>query len=237
MLATRVARSGARRSARACRGFRGQGLLKAGITFVFVTHDQEEALTMSDRIAVMSKGRILQIDSAERLYEAPNCREVAGFIGSMNFLEERLLRVTGEMASIDAGSAGELSARLEGVALAPSGRVTLAVRPEKLQIGECPFEGSFNCLRGRMVDWAYLGDGSHFYVEVNGLSRPLALAAQNLRRYAGSESEVEKPVWVGWPAEAGILLAGEGEARPKQVAALSSGPRELVAASVRAGGG
>src|SRR5215475_13118056 len=58
-----------------------------GITFVFVTHDQEEALTMSDRIAVMSKGTILQIDTAERLYEAPSCREVAGFIGSMNFID------------------------------------------------------------------------------------------------------------------------------------------------------
>jgi spermidine/putrescine ABC transporter ATP-binding subunit len=205
-----------------------------GITFVFVTHDQEEALTMSDRIAVMSKGRILQIDSAERLYEAPNCREVAGFIGSMNFLEGRLLRVTGEMGVIDAGPLGELRARLEEAG-APSGRVTLAVRPEKLQIGNSAFAGTFNSLPGRMVERTYLGDRSHYYVEVEGLSRPLAVATQNLRRHSGGGEMVGKQVWVGWPAEAGVLLAaGEGSAQPDPDAARAPVSRAL--ASVRAAG-
>ena len=206
-----------------------------GITFVFVTHDQEEALTMSDRIAVMSRGRILQIDSAERLYEAPNCREVAGFIGSMNFLEGRLLRVTGEIGVIDAGPLGELRARLEGPAGAPSGRVTLAVRPEKLQIGDSAFPGAFNSLPGRMVERTYLGDRSHYNVEVEGLGRPLAVATQNLRRHLGGGQMVGKQVWVGWPAEAGILLAaGDGSAQPDPAAALAPMPRTL--APVRAAG-
>ena len=107
-----------------------------GITFVFVTHDQEEALTMSDRIAVMSKGKILQIDDAEHLYEAPNCREVAAFIGSMNFLEATVAESAGGVATIDAGPAGKLRVKLESLSAAPAGRIALAVRPEKLHISD-----------------------------------------------------------------------------------------------------
>src|SRR5581483_4155603 len=92
---------------------------EVGITFVFVTHDQEEALTMSDRIAVMSKGEVLQIDSAASLYEHPNCREVAEFIGTMNVFEGKLLMVAGGVARVDAGPAGELLAPANGSALTP----------------------------------------------------------------------------------------------------------------------
>src|SRR5262249_57067047 len=79
-----------------------------GITFVFVTHDQEEALTLSDRIAVMSKGKALQIDNASRLYEAPNCREVADFIGSMNFFDGAIKGIDSGHAIVDVGSARSL---------------------------------------------------------------------------------------------------------------------------------
>jgi ABC-type Fe3+/spermidine/putrescine transport system ATPase subunit len=79
-----------------------------GITFVFVTHDQEEALALSDRIAVMAKGRALQIDTAARLYEAPNCRQVAGFIGSMNFFDGSVKSLENAQAIIDAGAHGAL---------------------------------------------------------------------------------------------------------------------------------
>ena len=85
-----------------------------GITFIFVTHDQEEALTMSDRIAVMSRGKVLQIDSAERLYEAPNCREVADFIGSMNFIDGELREIAQGYGIVDAGPLGLLRVKFEG---------------------------------------------------------------------------------------------------------------------------
>jgi ABC-type Fe3+/spermidine/putrescine transport system ATPase subunit len=183
-----------------------------GITFIFVTHDQEEALTMSDRIAVMSKGRILQIDTAERLYEAPRCREVAGFIGSMNFIEGDLVRTNGRTAVIDAGPIGELRAGLEGYDQPAVGRVTLAVRPEKLQVSERPLQGDrINCLKGRMVNRAYLGDRSHYYVELEGLSKPLAVAAQNFARDPSGEQMVGKPIWVGWAIDAGVILRDGGE--------------------------
>jgi spermidine/putrescine ABC transporter ATP-binding subunit len=176
-----------------------------GITFVFVTHDQEEALTMSDRIAVMSKGKVLQIDHAAALYEHPNCREVAEFIGTMNVFEGRLLSVSGGVAQVDAGPVGRLLAPVNGSAgLAPGSTVSVAVRPEKLELSaEKPADG--NAIAGRRQAEAYLGDRSHYYVEAQGLPKPIAAAAQNVRRSAGT-SPAGEAVWVHWPVEAGVLL-------------------------------
>jgi len=178
---------------------------EVGITFVFVTHDQEEALTMSDRIAVMSKGEVLQIDSAASLYEHPNCREVAEFIGTMNVFEGKLLTVSGGVARVDAGPAGHLLAPANGSAeLIPGARVSVAVRPEKLElIAARPGDG--NAIAGRRQAEAYLGDRSHYYVEAEGLAKPIAAAAQNTRR-SGSGAQAGEPVWVHWPVEAGVLL-------------------------------
>jgi spermidine/putrescine ABC transporter ATP-binding subunit len=184
-----------------------------GITFMLVTHDQEEALTMSDRIAVMSKGKVLQLDNATRLYEAPSCREVAEFIGSMNFIEGNVGRVIDGYCLVQAGRLGEFRVRLEEKGRMPEGQVTLAVRPEKLQIGEQPpVERGDNHLQGRLIARAYRGDRNHYYVEVDGLSKPLAVAAQNVTRNPGSDSPAGGPVWVSWPAEAGVLLLDGGRA-------------------------
>ena len=180
-----------------------------GITFVFVTHDQEEALTMSDRIAVMSRGHVLQIDSSERLYEAPNCREVAGFIGSMNFIDGTLLAVEGAMATLEAGPAGRLRAPIDGFRPNGNGRVTLAVRPEKLVLGAAPTSGG-NAVRGVMGAEAYLGDRRHFYVDVPGLGSRLAVAAQSATRSFGrGQMAPGTEVWVSWPIESGVLLPAE----------------------------
>ena len=89
----------------------------------------------------------------------------------------------------------------------PEGRVTLAVRPEKLQIGEQPpAQRGDNHLQGRLIAQAYRGDRNHYYVEVDGLSKPLAVAAQNVTRYAAGDSLAGRPVWVSWSADAGVLL-------------------------------
>jgi len=185
-----------------------------GVTFVFVTHDQEEALTMSDRIAVMAGGRVLQVDSAASLYEQPNCREVAAFIGSMNFIEGTIgaggAKGGGAQITVDAGPLGPLEVRLDGAHVPPPGTITLALRPEKLQIADEPPEGEgLNRLQGRLIAQAYLGDRNHFYVEVAGLARPLAVAAQNATRQRGLGSGMGRPVWVSWPQEAGVLLPSD----------------------------
>jgi spermidine/putrescine transport system ATP-binding protein len=106
---------------------------ETGITFVFVTHDQEEALTMSDRIAVMSGGKILQIGTPTEIYEQPTSRFVADFIGETNFLQARCLEVIGGQARYRLASGDEI----DGVAIPGLGggsEVTLAVRPERIDL-------------------------------------------------------------------------------------------------------
>jgi spermidine/putrescine ABC transporter ATP-binding subunit len=187
-----------------------------GITFVFVTHDQEEALTMSDRIAVMSKGRILQVDATDHLYEVPNCREVAEFIGSMNFIEGTFAGRDGNVVVVDAGPIGHVRADLPSGSPPPSSRVTLAVRPEKIEIADSPFDQQdFNCIRGSFLNRAYLGDRSHYYIDIPGLERPLAVASQNLQRSLGGGWSPGGEVWVGWRPEAGLVLPAEGGPLPQ----------------------
>jgi ABC-type Fe3+/spermidine/putrescine transport system ATPase subunit len=177
-----------------------------GITFVFVTHDQEEALTLSDRIAVMARGKTLQIDSATRLYEAPNCREVAEFIGTMNVFDGVLAELNGGTVSVDAGRLGRLVAKANGEPLAPGQPIALAVRPEKLRLewSEPPQRGA--SLAGKVTAEAYFGDRSHYYVAVDGLAKPLAVANQNAERILDDSSAIGRSVWVSWPLDAAVLL-------------------------------
>jgi spermidine/putrescine ABC transporter ATP-binding subunit len=175
-----------------------------GITFVFVTHDQEEALTMADRIAVMANGKMLQIDSPTRLYEAPNCREVAGFIGTMNFFHGRVTAKPHDRAVIDAGRLGRLEV---GGSQPPNigAAVTVAVRPEKLILSQQPVEGG-NAIAGQVSAQAYFGDRSHFYVRVSGVDRLIAVARQNAERSLDDPSAIGKDVWISFAPEAAILL-------------------------------
>ena len=105
---------------------------RVGITFVFVTHDQEEALTLSDRIAVMNEGRILQIATPHQLYEQPESRSVAEFIGQMNLLEVEVVAVEGDSVSVLCPILGENSVFVGSSVFQCGQRATLAVRPENL---------------------------------------------------------------------------------------------------------
>ena len=178
-----------------------------GITFVFVTHDQEEALSMSDRIAVMSGGKVLQIASPRTLYEHPNCREVADFIGTMNFFDATVTAADDQAITLDAGALGKLYV---GAAAAPDfARTTgtallMALRPEKIVLSAAaPSDGV--AIRGRMGAMAYLGERSHFQVHVEGMSAPISVAAQNAGRGGGGLREGES-VYLSWPADAPLLL-------------------------------
>ncbi len=169
-----------------------------GITFVFVTHDQEEALTMSDRIAVMSKGQVLQVESPADLYERPNSRFVAGFIGNMNFFDGRVQKIDEGTTFVDAGPLGAVEARIDNGA--PAGTdVVVAIRPQKLKLHlKAPGE-SANTVEGRMGPAAYLGDRSHLNVLVPGREQPVAVAVQNME---GSElTASDQPVWLSFAGE------------------------------------
>ena len=177
-----------------------------GITFVFVTHDQEEALTLSDRVAVMSRGKVLQIDHATRLYEAPNCREVAEFIGTMNILPGTVSALSRGRANVTAGTLGAFEARAEAGTPAQGAAVLLAIRPEKLQISWERPSLQVNALSGTVRAVAYFGDRSHFYVNVEGCEKPLAVALQNGERRIDGGDPVGRPVWLSWDPDAAVLL-------------------------------
>ena len=109
-----------------------------GITFIFVTHDQEEALTLSDRVAVMSRGEVLQNESPKELYSKPVSVEVADFIGKMNFLNARVDKIDGDRISLNAQGLGSIQAVAKGDFIEQGKDVVVAIRPEKLVLSTTP---------------------------------------------------------------------------------------------------
>jgi len=146
---------------------------ETGITFVFVTHDQEEALTMSDRIAVMNAGQIRQIGGPRDIYDHPAERFVADFIGDTNFLDVELLAIEGEQARVRLVSGAEALVRAPREGSAP-GPVTLAVRPEHATLGAA--EGA--TLTGKLANIVYFGTDTHYHIDLDGGGR-FVLRQQN----------------------------------------------------------
>jgi len=141
---------------------------KLGITFVYVTHDQEEALTMSDRIAVMSYGEVLQMGTPVEIYERPNCRFVADFIGTSNFMEGTLKSLEESRASVFVPA---LNAEIEGFAAGEvkiGEAVAVSIRPEKIRLAEKATLRQ-NCFEGTIFNTTYIGSDTHLVVEVNSL--------------------------------------------------------------------
>jgi len=176
-----------------------------GITFIFVTHDQEEALTMSDRIAVMLDGKVMQVADPHTLYELPTSAFVANFIGSMNFLRGQVRARKGKNLVIETDGFGSVNASGERAEFASEGdKVLVAVRPEKLNLSSEPKNGSQ--IGGAIATSAYLGDRSHYYVRVPGCERPIAVAAQNLDRHVEGYLSEGVPVWLSWAEESLVIL-------------------------------
>ncbi|TCK28123.1 spermidine/putrescine transport system ATP-binding protein [Ancylobacter aquaticus] len=142
---------------------------ETGITFIFVTHDQEEALTMSDRIAVMSKGKVLQIGTPWDIYDKPAERFVADFIGETNFLATTLLGIEAGIARVRLPSGVEMSATLaEGYV--PSGAATLVVRPEHARVvpaGGPTADQPSGQLSGTVENVVYFGTDTHIHVRLD----------------------------------------------------------------------
>ncbi len=178
---------------------------QVGITFVFVTHDQEEALTLSDRIAVMSGGKVLQVDTPEGLYESPSTREVASFIGNMNFFKGTVHR-DGKSGKVEAEGLGSIPISLDNLTKPDGAPVQVALRPEKFELlEEKPKSGLF--VSGKMDKTAYLGERSHYYVSLEGKPDPVAVSSTNqfVARDDDRWSEGE-PVWLSYSPEAVVIL-------------------------------
>jgi spermidine/putrescine ABC transporter ATP-binding subunit len=175
---------------------------EVGITFVIVTHDQEEALSMADRIAVMDRGRILQVAPPGELYEQPNCQMVADFIGTANLFPGRVLDRTAGSIRLAAPGLGELCLAEDGP---PGGEVRIAVRPEKVEISHARPEGELIALPGRIAQLAYFGDYSHVYVETEGGVRITCYRTNRSRRETNALA-VGDACWVSWDPADCILL-------------------------------
>src|SRR5437763_1384071 len=136
---------------------------EVGITFVYVTHDQNEALTMSDRLAVMYDGRVEQEGGPQEIYEQPATRFVAGFIGTSNLLTGRVSRVAGERAVIEVSPDERIVLPVRRTA-GPGDEVELTVRPEKILITSGPPGTDGSALRGTVAEVVYLGTSTNFSV-------------------------------------------------------------------------
>jgi spermidine/putrescine transport system ATP-binding protein len=167
---------------------------ETGITFIFVTHDQEEALTMSDRIAVMNRGRILQVGSPQDIYVRPSERFVANFIGDTNFLKARSVGIKGGKVRLDLTSGGSLRADMppEGMS---DGEVTVVVRPENASIGD--IKGSD--FGGLVENIVYFGTDTHVHLKL-GDGEPFIVRQQNA---AGASAAVKIGDKVGITVAAG----------------------------------
>ena len=180
-----------------------------GITFVFVTHDQEEAMTMSDRIAVMSMGKVLQIDSPTSLYEIPRVKEVADFIGTINFFEGEIKGKEGEATVVETQGLGKVHSTASGAEAPTSGKITVALRPEKFNISFQQPNVHTNVVEGVLQAAAYLGDRSHYYVKINGREAPVAVASQNAQRQMQAvDADKHEKVWLTWDEDSALLLKG-----------------------------
>ena len=177
-----------------------------GITFLFVTHDQEEALTLSDRIAVMSEGKVLEIATPSQLYESPSSRFVADFIGTMNFFEGTVTANTANNTTIATRVLGEVRTMREE-SFPVGTEVWVAIRPEKLRPEFTSPVDDTGSIEGRMGPSAYLGDRSHFYVHMANRDDPVLVALQNLEGSLDQLSRPDQPVWLGWSESAVVVLA------------------------------
>lgn len=174
-----------------------------GITFVFVTHDQEEALTLSDRIAVMSGGQVLQVDTPDGLYERPRTRQVASFIGSMNFLEGKVLSRVNGHATLGLSALGEIIMDAPLPNLSAGQSVPLAIRPEKIELLKEPSEGA---VQGALELKTYHGERSYYQVRVEGHDELFSVSTQNAGRAKLRALEEGAPVWMKWHDDAFIVL-------------------------------
>jgi putrescine transport system ATP-binding protein len=178
---------------------------KVGITFVMVTHDQEEAMTMASRIAVMDRGEIVQVGTPTEIYEYPNSRFVADFIGSVNMFEGRLVQDEADHVVIEAPALGGTIYVDHGVSAAPGATVWVAIRPEKLRITHERPAGAHNVTRGKVRDIGYLGDLSNYYITLAS-GETMQATLPNLARRAEPAMSWDQEVWLSWTPDNAIVL-------------------------------
>jgi putrescine transport system ATP-binding protein len=181
--------------------------MELGMTFLIVTHDQEEAMTVADRIAVMNHGKLVQVAPPAVIYEQPASRYVAEFVGDVNILPARIESITPGLLTLRPEVAPDMPFHVTQECPAAVGdTVSLALRPEKLRVElEPPADPNVNCLSGTIWDIGYLGDLSIYHVELADGSR-IKAAKPNLTRMVERPITWEDKVYVSFAPDAGVIL-------------------------------
>ncbi|MCC7679494.1 ABC transporter ATP-binding protein [Janthinobacterium sp. FW305-128] len=185
---------------------------QVGVTCVMVTHDQDEAMSMATRIAVMSEGRILQVGAPGEIYETPNCRFVADFIGSVNLFDGRISEDEPDHVVIDTPDGRHYVAH--GITGNLGMDVSVAVRPEKIGIQTeppaleeraSPAEHVYNCAQGVIVAMAYFGNETSYHVRLDS-GTVVKVSRTNAARHDAARLEREQRVWVWWDGADIVVL-------------------------------
>ena len=180
--------------------------VKLGMTFVIVTHDQEEAMTVADRIAVMDHGKIVQIATPAEIYEQPNSRYVADFIGEINLIEGTISAIEGGITTLDCtGTGAKVQVTQDGGAKVGD-TAWFAVRPEKVAISLTPpADPSINAVTGEVWDIAYLGDVSIYHVRLS-TGATVKATITNTTRLVERPITWDDKVWLTWSRDGGVVL-------------------------------
>ncbi|QEN89807.1 ABC transporter ATP-binding protein [Labrys sp. KNU-23] len=179
--------------------------VELGITFVIVTHDQEEAMTMSDRIAVMDHGKLVQVAPPGEIYEQPNSRYVADFIGNINILEGKISAQNGSSLTITSPSNQAFSVD-SAESCSVGQNVFLAIRPEKMRISLDAPATPGNWLAGEVFDIGYLGDWTNYLVDIAGTGQRIRVSQANMSRFVERPITWEDKVHVSFAPDAGVVL-------------------------------
>ncbi len=175
------------------------------LTFIVVTHDQEEAMTMADRMAVMDNGRIMQVGTPAETYEAPNSKFIADFIGSVNLFEGEVTKAANGHVEI-AGKAGLNIQADNGGDAVKGNNVWFGIRPEKMRISSAkPKNADTNAVEGEVWDIAYLGDMTTYHVKLaDGMVAKVA--SMNAARTSAEQLTWGDRAWIAFSPDAGIVL-------------------------------
>ena len=178
---------------------------RVGVTCVMVTHDQEEAMTMATRIGVMHEGRILQTGTPHKVYEYPNCRRTAEFIGTVNIFSGTVIENSADHVIINAPELDREIYVDHGISGSAGTAVWVAVRPEKMVINTAPPSGNYNHARGKVEEIAYIGGLSVYHVKTqSGITIRATLA--NVERLAEDRITWDDDVYLSWQPGAAVVL-------------------------------
>ncbi len=176
---------------------------EVGVTCVMVTHDQEEAMTMATRIAVMSEGKILQVGAPAEIYETPATRFVADFIGNVNMMEGTVAVDEPDMVEIDCGYCRHRVGH--GITGTVGMEVSVALRPEKIRLSRTKPEGQVNQVQGTVRDRSYFGSFTVYNLELAG-GRRLKVSESNVERHREDAPAEGQVAWATWPDTAQVVL-------------------------------